>query len=303
MAHQRRLSVADGQKQAHSLSLKVLRKVLTLPPAFGSAYVGETFSCTLCANNELPSTDAGTLISAVRITAEIQNPSQTIPLELSPADDDSTRTSLKPGESHQKIVQYDLKEEGNHILAVTVTYTETKMAPKSGSLGENQAASGRVRTFRKLYQFIAQQQIAVRTKSAEMPPLIVEDASTHPPSKLRFARFALEAQLENMGENAVKLEAVALDTKPPFRPVSLNRDIPSSGPGDGSSPVLNPHDVMQVAFLLEEQQDSGGESADHAQASAKNLSKIPQSQLSIRWRSSMGDGGFLITGWLTARRR
>ncbi|MBH1945675.1 DUF974 domain-containing protein, partial [Erythrobacter sp. YJ-T3-07] len=28
--------------------------ILNLPPSFGSAYVGETFSCTLCANCEVP---------------------------------------------------------------------------------------------------------------------------------------------------------------------------------------------------------------------------------------------------------
>jgi hypothetical protein len=80
-----------------------------------------------------------------------------------------------------------LKEEGNHVLAVTVTYTET-------ALGEGKAASGRVRTFRKLYQFVAQQLLSVRTKAGELTQ------RSGPP------KYLLEAQLENMGEAAVCLE-------------------------------------------------------------------------------------------------
>ncbi|KAG4219673.1 hypothetical protein PC116_g31848, partial [Phytophthora cactorum] len=32
----------------------LLAPILQLPPSFGSAYVGETFSCTLCANHDVP---------------------------------------------------------------------------------------------------------------------------------------------------------------------------------------------------------------------------------------------------------
>ena len=68
-----------------------------------------------------------------------------------------------------------------------VTYTET-------ALGEGKAASGRVRTFRKLYQFVAQQLLSVRTKAGEISP------------KGGSRRYLLEAQLENMGEAGVCLE-------------------------------------------------------------------------------------------------
>jgi hypothetical protein len=111
------------------------------------------------------------------------------PLELAgPEGQDETQTSPGPGESLQKILRFELKEEGNHVLAVTVTYTETALA------GEGKAASGRVRTFRKLYQFVAQQLLSVRTKAGE---LIAKDG---------MSRFLLEAQLENMGEGTVSFE-------------------------------------------------------------------------------------------------
>lgn len=108
---------------------------------------------------------------------------------------DSDAMSPGPGDSLQRILRFELKEEGNHVLAVTVTYTET-------ALGEGKTASGRVRTFRKLYQFVAQQLLSVRTKAGEMSQ---RDGSS---------RYLLEAQLENMGESAVCLEV---------RRVPLNR--------------------------------------------------------------------------------
>lgn len=109
------------------------------------------------------------------------------PLDLAGSQDDSGALSLEPGDSLQRILRFELKEEGNHVLAVTVTYTET-------TIGEGKAASGRVRTFRKLYQFVAQQLLSVRTKAGEMS------------QKNGLSRYLLEAQLENMGEAAVCLE-------------------------------------------------------------------------------------------------
>lgn len=168
----------------------LLSSVLNLPEAFGSAYVGETFSCTLCANNELDSSDITRAVSAVRIQGDMQTPSNPTgaPLDLMGAVDDKEEiVSPAPGESLQRILRFELKEEGNHVLAVTVTYTET-------ALGEGKAASGRVRTFRKLYQFVAQQLLSVRTKAGELTQ------RSGPP------KYLLEAQLENMGEAAVCLE-------------------------------------------------------------------------------------------------
>lgn len=165
--------------------------MLNLPEAFGSAYVGETFSCTLCANNELDPSDKTRTISGVRIQGEMQTPTTPTgsPLDLAgPEGEDEANGSPGPGQSLQKILRFELKEEGNHVLAVTVTYTETTLA------GEGKAASGKVRTFRKLYQFVAQQLLSVRTKAGELS------------AKGGTSRFLLEAQLENMGEGAVSLE-------------------------------------------------------------------------------------------------
>lgn len=147
----------------------------------------------------------------------MQTPSQVFPLDLKPPgsddqghDESLPRTAgdeLDYGQSLQKIIQFDLKEEGNHILAVSVSYTETLLADTQGTLATTHAASGgRVRTFRKLYQFIAQPCLSVRTKASELPPAEVDNKSLGPYGKTRLLRFALEAQLENVGDGSVVIE-------------------------------------------------------------------------------------------------
>lgn len=127
----------------------------------------------------------------------MQTPSQVASLDLEPANDPAQTEGLQRRQSLQKIVRFDLKEEGNHILAVSISYTETLIG------SDAQAAGGRVRTFRKLYQFVAQPCLSVRTKSSELAPLEVENKSLGPYGKTRLLRFALEAQLENVGDGTV----------------------------------------------------------------------------------------------------
>ncbi|EON62766.1 hypothetical protein W97_01991 [Coniosporium apollinis CBS 100218] len=341
MAHQRAQSTSEALKGPHTVSLKVLRlsrpslatqyplpdaspstplhippeaalaypsttsspldhstisPLLKLPESFGSAYVGETFSCTLCANNELLASDNTRAVSGVRITADIQTPSKPAGagLELQGASgeddaDESGSEELAPGQTLQKILRHELREEGNHILAVTVRYTETVL---TGGGGEGQgAASGRVRTFRKLYQFVAQPLLSVRTKAGELP------------GKGRgWARYALEAQLENLGERAVVLETVSVNPRSPFKSTSLNWDASPPGEEVGPSPIINPRDVFQVAFFLEQQGGLAGDDENAAKLRSGDR-RLILGQLSIQWRSAMGDRGTLSTGWLTGRQR
>ncbi|OGE50297.1 hypothetical protein PENARI_c017G06511 [Penicillium arizonense] len=334
MSRPRALSGADAPKEPHAVSLKVLRlsrpslsyqyplpasnntistkaslsypsqdfddqftlaPLLTLPPSFGSVYVGETFACTLSANNELEGDDERVLKS-VRIVAEMQTPSSVTVLELEPPSDSAQLEGLKIGESLQKIVRFDLKEEGNHILAVSVSYTETRIG------SDSQAASGRVRTFRKLYQFVAQPCLSVRTKASELPPLEVDNKSLGPYGKTRLLRFALEAQLENVGDGAVVVTQTKLNPKPPFQSKSLNWDTMSPKMSAASPPTLNPRDVLQVAFLVE-QEEGRTEGLDTLQKDLRRDGRATLGQLSIEWRGAMGDKGFLTTGNLMSRKR
>ena len=267
---------------------------LTLPPAFGSAYVGEVFACTLCVNNELPR-DGDRTVTSVNIVAEMQTPSsQTTPLELDLANSDAARVGLEPGTSIQKIVRFDLQEEGNHVLVVSLSYSEN-IVPKL----QNSASSGRIRTFRKLYQFIARPCLSVRTKTTDLQPLETEDETSQ---KVMLSRYALEAQLENLTDGLLTLESLDFNANPPFQSSSLNWDVPQPTQGFIEPPTLACREVTQVAFLIAEQSVLGGTE----EIPKKELTKDGRTilgMLTIHWRSAMGDPGVLSTGWLTSKRK
>ncbi|KAI9734754.1 MAG: hypothetical protein M1818_006741 [Claussenomyces sp. TS43310] len=289
-------SVAYPSSYGHDSSFAI-SPLLTLPPSFGNAYVGETFACTLCANHELPPPEEGgsgeKRIHNVRIEAEMKTPSLTLPLDVAFAEpsaaDDLSRegqektdlgSDLDAGKSLQGIVDFHLKEEGNHVLAVTVSYTETG------------PTSGRVRSFRKLYQFVARGCLVVRTKITQIP------AGKKPTSR---ASWSLEAQLENCGEDMIVLDEVSLDEKGWCAAKSLNWDTcgsESSVAGDGGdvvNPILGPGDVHQVCFLVAQNGDEVGE-LDAA-------GRLIVGMLRIGWRGAMGNKGNLSTGWLGTRLR
>ncbi|KAI0972856.1 hypothetical protein F4678DRAFT_471290 [Xylaria arbuscula] len=281
----------------------LLTPILNLPPSFGTAYVGETFSCTLCANHDIPQspieTESGTastlptpgsivaqqdkkmFIRDVRIEAEMKTPSAATAqrVVLQPPDPSATDkegdddkqhsgTDLEPGQSLQKIVNYDLHEEGNHVLVVTISYHEAT------------ETSGRLRTFRKLYQFICKGSLIVRTKVGTLSsPAATEDTGR---------RWVMEAQLENCSEDIMQLQSVQLRLEPYLRYQDCNWE--ASG---GAKPVLHPGEVEQCCFVIEEgERNALVEDRD---------ARITFGVLDIGWRNEMGSKGFLSTGRLGTR--
>lgn len=68
------------------------------------------------------------------------------------------------------------------------------------------------------------------------------------------------------------------------------------------SPTLNPRDVLQVAFLIE-QEEGQQEGLEGLQKDMKRDGRATLGQLSIEWRGSMGGKGFLTTGNIMTRKR
>lgn len=266
---------AENSDEANSFTLSPL---LLLPPAFGSAYVGETFSCTLCANNELAGDGADTKkITGVRIEAEMKTPGATIALDLTPETASADEGDLAPGQSLQRIVSYHLLQEGNHVLSVTVKYTESS------------AQSGRSRTFRKLYQFVAKPCMVVRTKTGAVPSIGAGGEKTG-----RKKRWTLEAQLENCGEESICLDDVILETTEGLKSTGLNWHIENGGAAT-EKPILNAKDVQQICFLVEQT----AEKLEDMKAAGDG--RLTIGQLNIAWRSALGNKGVLSTGWLATK--
>ncbi|KAM7218782.1 putative kh domain containing protein [Rhypophila decipiens] len=277
-------NVADPIRNNHTNSDPfILSPIVNLPPSFGSAYVGETFSCTLCVNHDV-SPDENTTkktIRDVKIEAEMKTPTTpaapggtVVKLPLSPPGgrlDDSSGGGvdlLLPGETLQKIVNFDLKDEGNHVLAVTVSYYEAT------------ETSGRTRTFRKLYQFICKASLIVRTKVGVLKGLGGGGR-----------RWVLEAQLENCSEDAVQLEKAVMELEDGLVTRGYNWDVlfgEEDRGGQVEKPVLHPGEVEQVCFVIEEV-DGVREQPD---------GRIIFGVLGIGWRGEMGNRGYLATGLL-----
>ncbi|KAI7787254.1 hypothetical protein LA080_000591 [Diaporthe eres] len=301
----------------------LLSPILNLPPSFGSAYVGETFSCTLCANHEAPPAPepAGAqaapqpqrkYIRDVRIEAEMKTPNSTAVTKLdlspntttaAPADDQGKPggVDLEPGRTLQRIVNFDLKEEGNHVLGVTVSYYEAT------------DTSGRTRTFRKLYQFICKPSLIVRTKASPLAPAVPKTSVGAPPTpppeeggdevpaggeekeigRRKRRRWVLEAQLENCSEDTTELERVVLQLDPGLSYRDCNWEA-----GGSPRPVLHPGEVEQVCFVIEEEQ---GGSPDGGPGVEEQDGKILFGILGIGWRTEMGQRGYLATNKLGTR--
>ena len=311
-----------------------LTPLLTLPSSFGAAYVGETFACTLAINNDLeppPSDDItnpnpkpnNPTITALQITASLQTPSNQagFPLELQYSEEASeeasesesptnnnTTTSFPPTTTLQKSLSHPLKEPGPHVLAVTVAYTSTSLD------GNGVAVGSAARTFRKLYQFVAQPVLAVRSKIG-----VVGGGGSGGREKLK--RWVLEAQVENVGGEGVVVERCFLkggvgvwweggigggggggggleDGRRDGEGGGERFGGGGGGGGEGKPVGLRPRDVQQVMFVVEDREVGGGGGGG---GGGRSGAPKALAQVEIDWRSAMGEKGRLTTGWLAAR--
>lgn len=196
------------------------------------------------------------------------------PLDLAYSEEDLADRQLQAGESLQRTVRFNLVEVGDHTLAVNISYFE------------NSKSSGRIRTFRKLYQFVVRPCLNVKTKISSFA------AEEHD-----FAKpLAMEAQLSNLADGPIMLKKVTLNPKPAYKSTSLNWDMLQAKGQAVDNPILSPQDITQIAFLLTPQ-DTGP---------AKEFTqdgRLLLGQLTIEWRTAMGDTGLLTTGWLTTKKQ
>ena len=241
-------------------------------------------------NNELPLNSDKRILS-VKLTAEMQTPSHTRPLDFSPPLDALGKNGIEIGASTQSTLTFDLREEGTHVLCIDINYTES-MLLRSTTRNRNEsggqvaiATGGRVRLLRKLYTFNVGPCLSVRTKATSLSADDTADTSV-------LERFLLECQLENLAHDTITIERLVFEARTPFSSKSLNWDTEHV-----IVPILALREVTQVAFLISE----GDAIADEKEVTKDGRTVL--GVLTIHWRSGMGSLGVLSTGWLSSRPR
>lgn len=194
---------------------------------------------------------------------------------------DESTVSLGKGETLARMVRFDLREDGQHVLAVTVTYAESL----ASSPGDENKPRSKPRTFRKLYQFPAQQLLSVRTKAQMLPP-----------RGSKASEFILEAQLENLGESTVALEPLSMMPSEGLVVKGLNTWDMEDLKQHDKSLTLDPKQVLQCCYLFIA-------ASDAEIAGLTKEGRVMLGQLSIDWRGTMGEKGSLSTGTLGAKHR
>jgi hypothetical protein len=118
-------------------------ELLTLPSSFGAIQLGETFSSCLCVNNE-----AHVDIDAVTLKVEMQ----TVTSKVMLAEFGGSKYKLKTGDTLENLVNHEIKELGQHVLACTVTYRLPPNARSAPGPAED-ASDPSLQIFRKFYKF------------------------------------------------------------------------------------------------------------------------------------------------------
>lgn len=190
---------------------------LSLLSTFANVFVGETFSSMfVVANNEADENVLATVSVSIKPPAEDE-------FQLIHPDLPTSRHLLQPTESVSHNVDYEVKEEGLHVLNATIrcTYPNDKSREPT--------------VLRKHYKFSASPALNVKTKLSEL----LSRSSKH-------SSYSIEAQIENISPVAVVLETLEL--------------LPAEGwlcqpLGSPPSHPLMPKDVWQYAVILKRDPD------------------------------------------------
>ena len=116
-----------------------ITEMLTLPSAFGNIQLGETFSSCLSINNE-----ASQIVNGVSLRVEMQTATaKTVLAEFGGPD-----FQLREGDTLERVVEHEIKELGQHVLACTVSY-QLPQGQRPAHDGDAPA----FQSFRKFYKF------------------------------------------------------------------------------------------------------------------------------------------------------
>ena len=112
-----------------------------LPKLYGQVYLGETFSFHIKAVNESPIKE----VTQVTVRSDLQLYSNRV-VTLG----EGKKESLQPKEFIHQMYQHEIKELGNHVLIVTISYKTAESVDTS--------------VFRRYFKFRVEKPLDVKTK-------------------------------------------------------------------------------------------------------------------------------------------
>ncbi|KAJ1667356.1 hypothetical protein IW140_000929 [Coemansia sp. RSA 1813] len=251
-----------------------LSEALVLPRAFGTMYLGETFTAHLCLCNE-----SSLVVRDIRMHAAMQTATQKLPLfDNSSTSNNNNNNSnstkgagqqeealkqLQAGQPFNLQVMHEIKELGVHILGCTISYL---------------SAQGERRTLQKSFKFQVSNPLVVKTKVNHLENDVL-----------------LEIQVHNATQNNMALERLRFEAASPFDAEDLNTVNGNVPVWSGSLGFMQPGDVRQYLYRLRPQLPTGHITVEQERA-IKYASAL--GRLDIVWRSAFGSVGRLQTSQL-----
>lgn len=116
-------------------------ELLTLPPSFGSIQLGETFACCLCVNNE-------TTAPGEEVVLKVEMQTATTKVLL--GEFGGSGHILAAMDTMQCVVNHEIKELGQHVLACSVSYRSPTTRTTNAF---DETSDSCLLTFRKFYKF------------------------------------------------------------------------------------------------------------------------------------------------------
>ncbi|KAF9001975.1 hypothetical protein BDQ17DRAFT_1357845 [Cyathus striatus] len=257
-------------------------ELLSLPPSFGSIQLGETFSSSLCVNNE-----TSTTIEAVHLKVEMQTAtSKVILLET-----EGPGHSLIPGDTLENVVSHEIKELGQHVLACVVTY---RLPPNARAVpgASEDPHDPNLLTFRKFYKFLVTNPLSVKTK-VHVPKSPSALLVPHERDKV-----FLEVHVQNLTQHPMFLERMRFECIDGWEVEEINAndsDNLDKNVFGGSLAIMQPQDMRQYIYFLRPKNVTDIPVV-HLPGSV-----IPLGRLDISWTSSFGEPGRLLTSMLSRK--
>ncbi|EUC56958.1 DUF974 family protein [Rhizoctonia solani AG-3 Rhs1AP] len=256
-------------------------QILTLPEAFGSISLGETFSSALCINNESSHTILGS-----HLLVEMQTASNKTTLGQIGGID----SRLDPGQMFTLVVSHEMKELGQHVLVCTVGY-HVPPALRNTSIPPEDPTNPTLRTIKKFYKFIVSNPLSVRTKVhiPRSPSALLNRTERN--------KVFLEVHVQNLNAKPLYFEKIQFECAEGWVLADSTPKNLRDSESKANESSLRSQDTRQYLYIL---------TPTPAATPSFPIAYPPGTiialgRLDMSWRSSFGEPGRLLTSMLSRK--